>query len=396
MRKNSPEAAGNLSYLTAGIVAILISAFVIGNISGYVMAFFSMRMKLAGIPTQTIGFATSIQLSALVAVTLILPKFLHRTNLFIFHLCACIAGMVAFFGLFFADNDIWVHYGFRFLLGCGIAALYIICELWLNAAVQDAHRGKVLGMYGMLIVLGMGGSPRIVPVIGTDGLMPFLIGVSFFAAAFLPLLFVAKHAPQGGSDALPTSSSILNILKLSPSITFAGLMFGISDSSMSFFMPIYGLSEGLSKSDSAFLLTCIFWGGVLMQIPAGWMADRIPTRIVLLMALSIGVAGCAIVPYLIGAPGWLLWLHMAIWGGIMTTIYVIALTAVGREFKETHLATAILTFGLMYGAGGMVGPTLAGQAMEQFGPNGLPGLVAVVCSLSILFNLFRMMKGHAR
>lgn len=378
-----------------GIAAVLCSALIKGCVSTYVMTLFSLHMELSGVPTRIIGLANSSQLVATVLIAISLPKFLYRINLFHMQAVAGILGMAGIFGLMLYGDQTLSHLAFRLILGCGLTSSYVVYEYWLNSASVDALRGRVMALYGTCVVIGMGVGPLLIPMVGTEGFLPYLIGIILFFISFLPILIARHHAPKLHAES--PSTGLWGIIRLSPIIAVAGMMYGVTESSMMGFLPIYGLREGLTETNSALMLSLIFWGGVVLQLPIGWMADKISAGYTLLAAAGIGIIGGIILPFLIGAgAGVHLWLHMLIWGGVVTTIYTIATVLIGAEHKGANLANATLAYGMMYGTGSMLGPTITSEALERIGTQGLPWVMAFTCGITFTFALWHTWrKKHA-
>lgn len=371
---------------------MLLGAFVMGAISGYASSLFSIKMTLEGISPAVIGYADSAQSAAILAVTLGLPKVLYRIPLIYLYVVGCTAGIVAMLGLSGSLHSFYLLLALRLLLGVGTNTLYIACEYWLNSNADDSYRGKLLALYGIAVVLGMGAGPLLVPPLVNAGFTPFVVGAGLFALCFLPaLLAIGKQQERTEPPKAPTAS-LWGIMKLSPTVTVAGLLFGAAEASLFAFMPAYGLKEGLTEMQSALLLTCVFWGGLLAQLPMGWLADRFSSRTALLLAAAVGIIGALLLPAVIHAPEWLRWGHVAVWGGMMITIYIVSMGLLGREHKEADLATATLAFILMYGIGGIAGPSLTGIAMERLGTQGFPLVLALACGVIFLFTAARMMQ----
>ncbi len=373
-------------------MAILFSAALLGAISGYVQALFAVQLEQSGVPTRLIGAANTGQMLAIPLLAAVLPRILYRANLYKLHLTVTTVGLTAMLALALTMDTIWLHIPLRFVLGCGIASGYVIYEYWLNSTVSDQHRGKIMALYGTAVVAGMGMGPLLVPIVNDFANLPFLAGALLFMARMVPVRLVRHRAPRI-HDA-PPSANLMAIIRLSPTVAMTGLMFGITESAMFGFMPIYGLREGLSETHAVFLLTCIFWGGLALQLPVGWLADHINTRSVLLTATGIGAIGGIILPYLIGDAGWPLWAHMLFWGGVVTTIYTIATILLGREHKEANLANATLAFVMMYGIGSIIGPLITGEALERIGTQGLPWVMGLACAVTFVFTAWRTIKGH--
>ena len=122
------------------------------------------------------------------------------------------------------------------------------------------------------------------------------------------------------------------------------------------------------------MLSVLLAGNIVLQLPIGWLADRLPRRRVLLGTFLVAAAGLALLPWLMGG-GALAWGLLLVVGGALGGLYTLSLTLLGERFTGGDLAVANLGFAMLYTVGAIVGPGLAGLAMQQFGYQVLPALL---------------------
>ena len=79
---------------------------------------------------------------------------------------------------------------------------------------------------------------------------------------------------------------------------------------------------------------------------------------------------------------WLLWPLLLLWGGTMYGFYTQGIALLGESYPPPELADANTVFVVVYCAGGIVGPSLGGLAMDAWTPNGL--LVFLSCAPFLL------------
>lgn len=372
------------------IAVVLVSALILGCITSYAWALFSLQLEQGHVATEWIGYAGTAQLAAIVLITNLLPKFLYKSNLFRLHILASLAGIAAFFGLSMAGTYLPLHVPLRLLLGCGLSGTFILYEYWLNSSVDDKHRGKVMALYCTCVVIGMSIGPLLVPRLQNAPVYLFALGMALFAASLALVFTVRHHRPTRHET--PPSASPWGIIFLSPTVAVVALMFGLTESTYWSFMSIYGMRNGLSVADAALLLSLISMGGMVAQLPMGALTDIFSPRFTVLLATGVGAAGGLVLPHLIGHAGWPLWLHMFAWGGIITTIYTCAIILLGHEHKAANLANATLAFQMMYGMGNILGPIITGNAIETIGISAVPWVMGLACSVTFVFTAWRTLR----
>ena len=67
---------------------------------------------------------------------------------------------------------------------------------------------------------------------------------------------------------------------------------------------------------------------------------------------------------------------------------------VGQRFRGAELVTASAAFGLLWGLGGLAGPSLGGFAMDLWDPDGLPAVLFLDCAGFICLALSRYWRGQ--
>jgi len=151
------------------------------------------------------------------------------------------------------------------------------------------------------------------------------------------------------------------------------------------FLSLYAIKLGWSESASALLISVLMFGAILLQLPIGWLADRVD-RLKLMTTLAFIAAALAFVWPHILAFHLLSYVMLFIWGGIFVGIYTVAITWVGERFKGGQLAGIYTAMSVAWGAGALAGPLLGGFAMT-FSLHGLPWLTGALCLVFALLSL---------
>jgi MFS family permease len=276
----------------------------------------------------------------------------------------------------------------NFLHGAIGGVPWVVSEIWMNVVVDEKRRGRVMGLYGALVAIGMALGPIVLQVVGVYGPVPFLTGAALSLLVAAPLLPYWRSAPRIRVD---KSSGFATVVLLAPLGMFAAFACGLGEQVAFSFLPVYAVGAGLSPATGALWLSAFVLGNVILQWPIGWLADHADRRLVL--------AGCA------GASGLLVfglslipaqWAGtvgvVMLWGGISFSIYPVGLALVGQRFRGGDIARANTAFSMIYIVGGLLGKPLTGAAMDAFGDPGLGWTLAIFYGAATLAALLAMRR----
>jgi MFS family permease len=241
-------------------------------------------------------------------------------------------------------------------------------------------RGRIIGIYNTVAAAGFALGPLILAVIGSQGWPPFLVGITGILIA-LPVFVLARdHLPGfGGIE----NASVFSFISLAPMLLLAVAFAALFDQVTLSLLPIYGLRHGLAEATSSLALAVMIIGNVVLQIPIGWLADRISRRFLMNIMAIVTMIGSLLLSLLIGE-SMLLWPMLFVWGAIAFGIYTIALVELGDRFSGALLLAGNGAFGMMWGIGGILGPPVAGAAMDLIGPEGLPIILGLASGVLVV------------
>jgi len=265
-----------------------------------------------------------------------------------------------------------IWFGLSLLHGITGGVPWVVSEIWMNVVVEEKRRGRVMGLYAMLVALGLALGPLVLQVTGVYGPAPFLASAALALLVAVPLLPYWKSAPAIEHTA---DSGFAIVVKAVPLSMFAGLVCGLGEQVAFSFLPVYAVGAGVSPETGALWLSAFVMGNVILQWPIGWMADHYDRRLVLAgctLASAVLVGLLPLVPAqspaVIGV--------VLLWGGISFAIYPVGLALLGQHFHGGDIARANTAFSLLYILGGLVGRPLTGAAMDAVGDPGLGWTVA--------------------
>ena len=268
----------------------------------------------------------------------------------------------------------------RFLFGFCAATLFAVSESWVVRTAEGPYRGRITAVYASILSGGFALGPAMLPFTGFKGWTPFVIGAAIMLIALVPLHFVDVDDRLHPEE---RRASFFAFFPQAPVLLIGVGTFALLDAAVLALLPLYGLREGLSVDVSAWALTVLIGGNLLLQYPIGWIGDHLPRRAVMLACALLTSASLAVLPSVMGTL--LMWPVLVLVGACGFGIYTLAIAILGERYKGSALMAGASAFAAMWGLGGMAGPSLTGWSMELFGPNGFPlTLAAIFAAFSLL------------
>lgn len=348
----------------------------------------SLIMDRAGTDERVIGLLGAMPSLGLILAAALVGPLNRRFGTFRFLFAAGLLG-ATMFGVLGAFQYIAVWFVALFLMGCAIDGIFVICEGWVNTLADDGNRGRVIGVYGTVASLGMMTGPIILTLVGTRGATPFVVGVICLLLFLLPITALRRHVPTFEGEA---TGGALGFLRLAPGLVFAVLVFALFELTFASLFPVYASRSGLVETEITSAMAVMYAGYLCWQVPIGLLAERIPVRRLLVAC----AAGAALAPQfadqVIDSRA-ALWLGLFVWGGLGAGIYTLALIELGQRFRGAILLAGNAAFGLAWGTGGIIGPSLTGALINAFGPPGFPWLFTVLFGGLAVIALARARSG---
>ena len=355
-----------------GLAAVIASMVIVNLVYGLTLPLLSLVLDSQGISKTVIGLSIVAQASAGVLLAPLMPRLILRAGAArtMQHATLLAAGTLIALGLF---PHVYAWFPLRFLLGAAAALLWSASEAVINELADDDWRGRIVGVYGSAGAAGFAVGPLVLITTGTDGLLPFAVTAVIVIAAGLPLLLL-RNEPHTYADSDDTQTRLSRIFLLVPHIMILNLVYAAAVEAFVAFFPLFGIHVGLGEARSLSLLTTFALGGVVLQLPLGWLADHVRRYNLLLACLVMTMAGFLILPqvvsYNVAGP-----LFSFALGGVEGMIYALGVILLGQTFRGASLAAASVLFTGMWGAGTMLGPATVGAGMDYFGNDSLPWLL---------------------
>jgi MFS family permease len=348
-----------------GIVAATVGVFAIAV--GLSSPLLALVLKSQQSGSFLIGANAAMMPVGLLSSAICVPRVAQRFGARRVALAFALLAATAFtmMGLF---QNLWVWFPARFGLGLAIGGFYIVNKAWLNEIAVPLYRGRIMGIYTAILAAGFSLGPFALALTGSSGWPPFVVGISALLAAALLIVIFAHRFP---SFSVKERASIGSFVPLAPVLLISVGMFGFFDHATLAFLPAFGMSRGLSEQTMALGLALLNVGNVFLQVPIGWLADRLSRKLVLI-GCSVATAGGACVLPSVAQHGALpLFALLFFWGACAYGVTTVSLAELGDRFTGSTLLAGSAAFTFSSGFGGMLGGPLTGAAIDSVGDDGL-------------------------
>ena len=365
-------------------------AALIGCLSIYGITFslytplLSLILEARGASSTLIGALAMIASAGIIIGSFAVPRLMRHLEGRSLLLGGVVFEIVLIFALM-STQSIVAWFVIRFLGGLVGSVLFVVTETWMIEITPREHHGRVMGFYNTTLALSFALGPLILSVTGTQGVLPFFVGIGLMGLAGLPLLWAGRYAPASSDK---PGFGVVSFAFVAPLLALACFVVAFMELTTTSLIPIYGLRVGMTESSATLMLFFGAAGGALLQFPIGWAADHFDPRKVLVACALAGLVCAVAWPFSVGVP-FLLWTTLFLWWGLFAGVYTVAMILAGQWFSGVELATAMAAFGVFWGVGAFVGPMVGGASMDLWDPYGLPLTLVIVAGVFVVFSLLR-------
>ena len=375
----------------SGVWALLVGIVLIMLGNGMHFTLIGLRGGIEGFSAAELAVVTSGYFVGFLSGARLTPRLIQRVgHVRVFAALGSFmsAGLIAFTLL----ADPWAWTPLRVLVGFCMSGIYVAAESWLNNAATNETRGKVLSAYMIAQTLGIIAAQGLLTLgdAATAGL--FIVASILVSVSFGPILLSATPVP---AVEVARPLSLASLFAGSPLGTVGIFLLGGVYATQSGMGAVFGSQIAMSASEIALFVAMLFAGALVLQYPIGWLSDRMDRRKLIFGASLLGAASCGLGWMASGAAGaggglWPLMAAAFIAGGVTTPLYALLLAYTNDFLSAEDMPAAsgglIFTFGL----GAIVGPLVAGWAMQGLGPSAFWLVLGGTFAIMALYALYRM------
>ncbi|MBV7261697.1 MFS transporter [Photobacterium sp. WH24] len=365
------------------IFAVVLSSSLIGSLLGYFIPFQALRLNNAGGDIDLIGLMSSAPALGMFLSSLITPRINHRFPIKIAMTISLLLILITI-NISILQTDLKIVFLFSLIMGMCCGVIVILGETWVAESSPSTHKGRFIGFYTTCYTGSQLCGPLLISFFGFNDLIPRSI---ISTLLIISSIFIVISSIALTSRNIIHIRSSFNILKITPALFMAVFCFSFFDSSILSLFPIYSVKNGHLESSAALLITLIFVGDALLQIPIGWLSDKFGSKKIHKLCGFASLILILFIPYTINTP--LIWIHMIILGGTAGGIYTIALVRASEIFSGSKLILTNSLFGILWGVGSTFGPIISGTFMKIFSQNGIILSLSLTTAIFLIFTLYK-------
>lgn len=282
---------------------------------------------------------------------------------------------------------VWVV--FRFIVGMGTVAQYVVLESWLNEQTDNSRRGRVMSIYLVMSNLGTALGQLAITFYPTQDLRPLTFVAICQVLCVVPIALTARSHP------VPQKPMPLDLAYFFKKLTRPLLMLFMSGNiSASFYglAAVFAVKRGFSTDQVALYVSTTVLAGLFAQLPMGWLSDRMGR------ARLIGSSGLVLSGLTFLLWGWIDWPFFALLvlglgiGALQFTLYP-TITGYANDLvdSERRVSVAAIIY-MTYGVGAGIGPLIAGALMRSAGPSMLYVFTTVCAGVLVLASGVRIKR----
>ena len=275
----------------------------------------------------------------------------------------------------------------RVASGVAVAGCYTIIEAWLQAKVTNETRGRAMGVYRVVDILGSLGAQLLIAVLEPASYVSYNLLALLCCAALFPLVLTRAKGPATG--AAPRLRPRL-AWERSPLAAAGVVVSGITGAAYRMVGPLYGISVGLAADQIALFLAAYVLGGAVAQVPMGWLADKYDRRVVLIWLSVASALACGL--SIASTEGGVIAIFLAAGFFGFTTFPIYSVSAAhahdfATDDERVELSAALM---FLYAVGAIASPVIAALLIGRFGAAGMFVFLGLAHVVLVVFGVLRM------
>lgn len=369
-------------------IPLLITAAILFAGNGLQGTLIALRANAEGFDTALIGlmgaaYFLGFMVSCL-QVTRLIRAFGHIR---VFAALAAVAAAGTLVLVLFVNPYVWIV--LRATMGFCFAGVFMVLESWLNEAIPNEDRGRILSIYRLVDLSAVVGVQFLIPVVGTGGFELFAIMAILFCLSLVPVSLSNRSRPAPPEQ---FTFSISAVWAISPIACLGCVTIGLTNSAFRLIGPLYGQEMGLDLSGVALFMSAGILGGAVLQLPLGYLSDRFDRRWVLIACTGGASLAGLFLTFVSGGVPELIYIGAFAFGAFALPLYSLSAAHANDRADKGQYVLLAAGLTLFFSLGAAVGPIVASLVIDRLGAPMFFAYTSIVHGSLIFLALYRMTR----
>ena len=281
---------------------------------------------------------------------------------------------------------------FRAITGFSFAAIYIVCESWLNSRADNQTRGQLIGFYMFVLYFSNCFGVMLVNFRSPSAADLFILVSLLISVALIPILLTKKPAPEFTT---PKFISLKELYHKSPMAFVGSLSIGLVYGGLFGLIAVFGAKSGLTIFQISLLVFTNTFFGAVAQYPIGKFSDRYDRRTVMLILNLIAITSL-VLAFLFGKMSfYLLLFFVGIHSAVSLPYYTIVISHMNDFLEKEEIVSGSSTITLVNAMGMVPSSIIASLFMQYMGSYGWFVYMIVIYCVMAPYNYYRIKVGRS-
>ena len=333
--------------------------------------FLAQLLDRINMPLSTIGWYLGAQWGVVLVLAPFVPRLtlklgLENTNK--------LSGIVTIIGLFLVQQE---SQSFALIAACfvgtGLVLRWISSDTLVVKLSDQNSVGRTIGFHETLMGFGIAIGPLLFAWLSMTGVFYTALSIAIISM----FVFMLLHNAQDEKQTEKTVNLQPCELKIIQVALLLALIGGFIETSSVSLLPFYFAVDGFSLQSSAWLVSSFGLGGTLLQLPLGFLVDKLGysrAQLIACIVALIGLLGLFIAPIEFIT----LYLTVFFFGGAIGAFNTLAVIQVGSQIVSHKSASGMAYVAIFYTIGSVVGPIVISFTLDSFLSDFMLGVYAVL------------------
>ncbi|MFA7287813.1 MAG: MFS transporter [Melioribacteraceae bacterium] len=339
-------------------------------------------LEKSGTPSALTGILTTIGLLSILIFSPLTGSLITKFNVRKILLIGLVIWSFGALGHIYWYN-LYLLFPLRFIMGIGGTFIFVSTEVIINTISSEKNRGKNIGLYVVLLSVGIAIGTMLIWTIQIADWFPFVIS---FIIMFIVLGIQFFYFEEIEIEKQVQNSATMRLLDMPLLSLISSFIYGFFESSIVVVLPLFGLRTLFTETDISVFMTSFVIGGIIILYFIGHLSDKL-NKENLVLSIALILSGFIILPVFTHNFYLLTGIFLLI-GGVIPSLYTLGLNFAVDKIRRDQIPKANGFYIMMYGAGTMTGPIIGSLMVELNKDYGYWVFSSIICLIFVSYLVF--------